>query len=593
MNERPEPSSRPELEREIARATRLLEATAELCRLFAQDESEKADLAAVEVLKRFFGVEGAALFYVNGLSEYRFCLAGAEFPIALSEARWRESIGPVHKGSGVSRFGPWSLPAFGGPLPCWISIELYSSGSNLGYLLLGKSSGPWNEEEELALSSIASTIAPIVGVRIEREKEEYVRRQTELRLSESEKRLRAFFEDSRDMIYTANAEDIVSSINAAGLALTGRTEKHEVLGHPFSGLALNPADREFFLGRIREEGFVEDYEIVLAKKDGSTVFCLETAHTLKGPKGEIVELQGIIKDISERIKNEGELWKTNLELAEANQRLQQTQVLMVQHEKLASIGQLAAGIAHEINNPVGFLKSNHVILEKYTLKLREAWAAARIAAGPAIEAIETKMDLAFVFSEFDTIFAESADGFSRIMRIVSNLKSFSRIDQGSDFELYDINGGIESTLVVARNEIKYVADVQKKLGELPQIRAMGGEINQVILNILVNGAQAIEAQKRPEKGLIEIETLLKGERVQVIIHDNGPGIPEAIRTRIFDPFFTTKEPGKGTGLGLSISYDIIVTKHMGKLAVESEPGEGTTFIIELPVAGPPVPPVTH
>jgi len=558
-------SSREELEREAERATRLLEATAELCRLFAQDDSEKANLAAVDVLKRFLAAEGAALFYVNGRREYRFCLSGAEFPIGLSEARWRESVGPVREVHGVARFGPWSLPGFGGPLPFWISAELYSSVSDAGYVLFGRSGAPWSDEEEMSLSSIAYTIAPIVGVRIERERE-----------------------DESDMIYTANSEDVVTSVNAAGLVLTGRTEKHEIVGHPFSGLALNAADREFFLRRIREEGYVEDYEIVLMRSDGATVFCLETAHTLRGLGGEILELQGIIKDISERIKSEGELWKANLELAEANLKLQQTQVLMVQHEKMASIGQLAAGIAHEINNPVGFLKSNHSILEKYTSRLRQAWEEARAAAGPAIAGIENRMDLPYVFSEFDTIFAESAEGFSRIMRIVGNLKNFSRNDQGADFELYDVNGGIESTLIVARNEIKYVAEVRERFGELPRIRARGGEVNQVILNILVNAAQAIEAQKRSEKGLIEIETLLHGDWVLIIIRDDGPGIPEAIRTRIFDPFFTTKEPGKGTGLGLSISYDIIVTKHGGKLSVESEPGEGTAFILELPVGGPPL-----
>ncbi len=579
---------------EEAQAMRLLGATAELCRLFAQDESEKANLTAVDVLAGHFGSVGdvahgpvAALFYVNGRKEYRFCLSGAEFPIGLPEARWKECISPAREGHHVLRFGPWALPGFGSPLPYWIFAELYSSQSTVGYILLGRHHDPWTDAEELFLTSICQTIAPIVRVRIEREKEEYVRRQAEILLSKSERRLRAFFEDTRDMIYTANADDVVTSVNAAGFALMGRSEKHELLGHPFASLALNTADREFFLQRIREEGYVADYEIVLVRKDGSTVFCLETAHTLRGSEGEIVEIQGIIKDISERIKNEGQLWKTNLELAEANLKLKQTQMLMVQQEKLASIGQLAAGIAHEINNPVGFLKSNHLMLEKYTSKIRSGWEAAREVAGPAIEEIEARMDLPFVFSEFDTLFTESAEGFSRIMRIVGNLKSFSRIDQSQELEAYDVNSGIESTLTVAQNEIKYVADTRVDLGELPRIRARGGEINQVILNILVNSAQAIESQKREGKGLIEIETRLVGDQVRIILRDDGPGVPESIRTRIFDPFFTTKEPGKGTGLGLSISYDIIVTKHGGKLAVDSGPGAGTTFVIELPVSGPP------
>jgi signal transduction histidine kinase len=155
--------------------------------------------------------------------------------------------------------------------------------------------------------------------------------------------------------------------------------------------------------------------------------------------------------------------------------------------------------------------------------------------------------------------------------------------QSQDMELYDVNAGLESTLVVAWNEIKYVADVSKKFAELPKIFARGGEINQVFLNVFVNAAQAIASQKRPSKGLISIETARSADSVVVRIADDGPGIPAEIISRVFDPFFTTKEPGKGTGLGLSISYDIIVNKHKGKLSVRSDPGKGSVFRIELPV----------
>jgi two-component system NtrC family sensor kinase len=557
---------------------RKIEATAELFRIFAQDESEKANIAAVDILRDFFAADAAALFYLSGRREYRFCLAGSDFPIGLTEEKWKDCVGRIAGGSEVSRFGPWAIPGFGSTLAAWIASELYSVGGSVGYLLLGRSKGEWSEEDGETLGSIARTIAPIVGVRIERERADFIRKQVEASLAESERRLRSFFEDSRDMIYTANAEDIVTSINAAGLALVG-LEIHEIVGHPFSRLALNAQDREPLLRRVAQEGYAADFEIVLARKDGSAVFCLETTHAIKGPKGEIVELQGIIKDISERIKNEQELWRTNLELAEANMKLQQTQSVMVQQEKLASIGQLAAGVAHEINNPLGFLKSNHAMLKKNVLKFRADWETPK----------DKGLDLPSMFAEFDQLFAESDEGFARIMRIVAGLKSFSRIDQGGEFELFDVNGGIESTLVVAWNEIKYVAEIKKSFGELPRIKARGGEINQVILNLLVNAAQAIESQKRGEKGLITIETSLKGDRVLIAVSDDGPGIPEKIRTRVFDPFFTTKEPGKGTGLGLSISYDIVVTKHGGSLSVESEPGKGTSFIIALPIAGPPAP----
>jgi two-component system, NtrC family, sensor kinase len=563
-----------------------IEATAELFRTFAQYESEKAEVEAVNILRNFFAADAAALFYLNGRREYRFCLAGSEFPFSMPEDRWKDCVGRVKRGFEVTSFGPWAVPGFGESLAEWMGSELYSVEGGAGYLLLGRTWEFWSEDEKQALSSIARTITPIVGARIERERADFVRKQVEASLAASEKRLRSFFEDSRDMIYTANSADLVTNINAAGLSLLGK-EKHEIVGHGFSALALNAPDRDFFLRRIREEGYVEDYEIVLVRKDGSAIFCLETAHTLKGPEGGIQELQGSVKDISDRIKEERELWRTNLELAEANMKLQRTQGILVQQEKLASIGQLAAGVAHEINNPMGFLKSNHAMLEKDMRVVKAAWEDLKALAGPAALEIEGRRALPAIFSEFDALFAESAEGFARIMRIVANLKNFSRLDQGGELALYDVNAGIESTVVVAWNEIKYVAEIKKLLGEIPRIKAKGGEINQVLLNILVNAAQAIESQKRSEKGLIEIETSLRGDRVVIAIEDDGPGIPEAIRTRIFDPFFTTKEPGKGTGLGLSISYDIIVAKHGGKLKVESKPGKGTIFTLELPVGGPP------
>ena len=496
-----------------------LEALVELCRLFAEDDSEKANAVAVEVMRHYFAAEETALFYVNGRKEYRFCIAGTEYPIGLPEDRWRECVDPVPKGGDFARFGPWGIPGFGESLPYWISSELYSSRSSVGYLLLGRSESPWVEEEENALSSIARTIAPIVGIRIEREREESVRRAAESLLMEKERRLRGFLEDSRDMIYTTDSGDIITYINVSGLALVGRSSKEELIGSPFSVLAMNPDDRELFLRRIREEGYVSDYEIMLRRVDSGTVFGLETAHIQRGPNGEILEVQGIIKDISERIMNERELWKTNLELAETNLKLQRTQSIMVQHEKLASIGQLAAGVAHEINNPLGFLKSNHSVLEKYYMKIRKAWAAALGAAPSALGPIEEEAGMAELFSESDSIFAESGDGFARIVKIVANLKSFSRSDQSGDFQPYDVNAGIESTLVVARNEIKYVADTKLSLGEIPQIRAKGNEINQVLLNIVVNAAQAIQSQGRTDKGLNRDRdpTGRRGDRVVIAI----------------------------------------------------------------------------
>ena len=287
----------------------------------------------------------------------------------------------------------------------------------------------------------------------------------------------------------------------------------------------------------------------------------------------------------------------NKNLLESYNKLKQTQAQLIQQEKLASIGQLAAGVAHEINNPLGFISSNFkslqdylTIIKGYILALENLVQQVKrnnssnlMESIIKIEELKEKKDVNFILHDIEDIFSESVEGFDRMMSIVENLKNFSRIDCDNNTEEYDINKAIESTLIVARNEIKYVAQVEKHLSEVPLIECRGDEINQVILNILVNAAQAIKAQNRSELGKIEIKSYQKGEHVYCEICDDGPGIPNKIFNKIFDPFFTTKEVGKGTGLGLNISYDIIVNKHKGDLIVNSEVGKGATFIIKLPI----------
>jgi Signal transduction histidine kinase regulating C4-dicarboxylate transport system len=314
---------------------------------------------------------------------------------------------------------------------------------------------------------------------------------------------------------------------------------------------------------------------------------MESDRVIRDGLGAIVGIQGIVKDISDRIAQEREIWKANVELAEANRQLKEAEVLMVQHEKLASIGQLAAGVAHEINNPLGFLTSNHAVLSQFVKSIRDAWNAAASLDSELLRDVAERFNLAYVFDEMETMMRETDDGLKRIMDIVKNLKSFARSEMETSVAPFNLNQGIENTLVVARNEIKYVADVKLRLGDIPDIEAAGGEINQVLLNILVNAAQAIEGQERKERGNICIETKTAGDLVVCEISDDGPGVPPELRHRIFDPFFSTKGPGKGTGLGLSISYDIIVKKHGGGLSIDSSPAGGALFRIELPIRHPP------
>ena len=563
----------------------ILTLTADLCKIFAQDESEKANLAAINAIGKAFDATEAALFYINSEKSFKVCISGTDYPIALPEKRWTACVMPNNVERSVSRVGDWSIPGIGKPLPAWISVCLYASSNQGGYVFIGKEKGEWSDIEVNSLASLKDAIAPVVRIRHERAVEAHAREEAQKQLAKNEARLRSLFEGSRDMIYTTNALDIITSINIAGILLLGYPSKQDLLEKQFPIFTANPEDRKSMLQKLNQDGYVDDYEIILKKKDGSSIFCLETAHAIRDGNGTIVELQGSIKDISNRVENERKLWKMNLELAEANLKLQKTHTLMIQHEKLASIGQLAAGVAHEINNPLGFLISNNSMLEKYLMKLYTTYLEIPSNKEPAAANPERQASIERLFTDSKAIFMESKDGFDRIVKIVSSLKNFSRIDSNAKLDDFDLNAGIESTIVVAWNEIKYVSELRKNLGDIPHIVANGSELNQVVLNILVNAAQAIGNPPREGKGLIEISTRLEGGNVLLSIHDDGPGIPKELMNKIFDPFFTTKEPGKGTGLGLSISYDIIVNKHGGTIWVESDRETGTTFYITLPVAG--------
>jgi two-component system NtrC family sensor kinase len=265
--------------------------------------------------------------------------------------------------------------------------------------------------------------------------------------------------------------------------------------------------------------------------------------------------------------------------------LKDAQARVIQQEKMASIGQLAAGVAHEINNPMGYITSNMNTLSKYAkrlarlIELQEAVIAngANEASRTELEEMRSRDKIDYVLKDFDDLIAESLEGAERVRKIVQDLKSFSRADSHEPVPC-DINDCLHTTANIVHNEIKYVATLEMNLTELPPVVCHPQQISQVLMNLLVNAAHAIEKQ-----GAITIATSHDDQWVSIRISDTGKGIPKEIRKRIFEPFFTTKEVGKGTGLGLAISLDII-NRHGGELSVESEAGRGTTFTIRLPLA---------
>jgi len=290
-------------------------------------------------------------------------------------------------------------------------------------------------------------------------------------------------------------------------------------------------------------------------------------------------------ELAERRVAELALLREKAEQEALIQQLEETHSQLLQSEKMASLGQLAAGLAHEINSPVGYVNSNLGTLRSYVmdlLKLIDGYEAEEAGlseeARRRIAAIREQVDLAMLRDDALSLTEESHEGLRRVRAIIRDLMDFSHTGDGQ-WQRADLHKGLDSTLNIVSNEVKYVADVVREYGELPEVECLPSQLNQVFLNMLINAAQASHGKR----GTITVRTgRAGGDQVFVEIADNGEGIPPENLKRIFDPFFTTKPVGKGTGLGLAISYGII-TRHRGRIEVRSQPGEGTTFRISLPV----------
>lgn len=302
----------------------------------------------------------------------------------------------------------------------------------------------------------------------------------------------------------------------------------------------------------------------------------------------------IIRDITERKQLQTYLEDKNKELQEVVERLKQTQSQLVQQEQFAAIGILAAGVAHEINNPLGFVISNIESLEKYGSRLKEvAIGFGKLKETASFEEVkrvlaeigemERRYSIDAIKDDIEALVDETKEGLQRISKIVTGLRVFSRVDNLDQLIDYDLNEGIENSLMVANNEIKYHADIEKNLGDISSIALPSNQINQVLLNIIINAVHAISEKQDMQRGLIKISTYEDKGYVFCDIEDNGKGISEENLNKIFNPFFTTKPIGQGTGLGLSISFNLIVNKYGGEMTVKSTPDIGTVFTIKLPI----------
>jgi PAS domain S-box-containing protein len=399
---------------------------------------------------------------------------------------------------------------------------------------------------------------------------------TEAALRASEERYRELIENAGDVFYATDLEGRLTSLNRTGERVTGYT-KEELLGQELSRL-LPPEYRELDQ-RSREYLLRGDelppFELEFLTKDGRRR-TLEVHKRLMTEDGTPVGIQAIARDITAKKLLEVEL---------------------NQAQKLESVGRLAAGIAHEINTPIQFIGDNThflqdsfnsllAMMKKYQ-GLREAAETATISTSllEEIKQAEAEADVQYLSEEVPKAIAQTLEGVDRVATIVRAMKEFAHPDTRQK-SAADLNRAIMSTLTVARNELKYVADVETDLGDLPPVVCNISDLNQVFLNLLVNAAHAIREVVREgtdAKGKIRVRTRREGNTVLIAISDTGCGIPENIRDRIFDPFFTTKGVGRGTGQGLSIARSVVVEKHGGSLTFETEPGKGTTFLVRLPI----------
>jgi hemerythrin-like metal-binding protein/PAS domain S-box-containing protein len=431
-------------------------------------------------------------------------------------------------------------------------------------------------------------------------------------LRESEDRFKELADNLQALIWVTNAKNLPIFCNRHWFKTfgikRGAVDKLQWLA------IIHPDDRHAVTSAYEKAAaelskFQIQYRI--CPQDGGVIWILETAVPRIRQNGTFAGLMGCGMDITTQKQAETALAELNTELEAQviqrtqalltanqtleqeknrqtllNRQLQEAQTHLIQSEKMASIGQLAAGVAHEINNPLGYIYSNLNNMKRYLQDLIKAaeMAETLLQQLPADQAdvqafnqFKKMVDLEFLKQDAVDLVEESLEGASRARKIVQDLRDFSRIDK-QERALFDLEAGMDATLNIVNNELKYKAEIIKEYAGLKPFECVGAQLNQVFMNLLVNAAQAIE-----EFGKIIIRTGYQSpDWLWIEVEDTGQGMSEATKARIFDPFFTTKPVGKGTGLGLSLSYKII-RDHQGRIEVDSTPGQGTRFRIYFPV----------
>jgi signal transduction histidine kinase len=398
-----------------------------------------------------------------------------------------------------------------------------------------------------------------------------------------------YYNSNPDLVICLDKAWNIVDINNAGFLKLGFSTGEEVRGNSSNEIFVLSRDAiDYISGELEKGNSITEFEVLLKKKHGGSITGFASIFTLSRQEEEPELFYFHIKDMTLQTEAFTGQLQLNMELSELNEELNRAYSSMLSQEKMAALGLLSAGMAHEINNPLGFIFNNVTVLmnhfrdlKSFVHSVRELYDSCDTGKIEELSSLDQRLELDFIFEDIASIEEENQEGIQRIKKLLGSLKSFARKDQTDRLSHYDLNEAIRDTLIISRNEYKYNIDILEEYGEIEEFLCIAAEINQVLLNLLMNAIEAIQHGKKGERGTISIRTSQDALWTYIRISDNGPGIDKEVAKRIFEPFFTTKVAGTGSGLGLTLAHDIVVNKHKGKLEM-AESDRGSTFLVSLP-----------